>query len=134
LEPAVIAVDTNVIIRLLTGDDQKQSARAKRLFETEAIWLSKTVLLEAEWILRRLYQLDRAQVVGALIALAALPNVSCEDDAAVAEALDWALKGLDFADALHLASARSARRFATFDAALAKRTKRLSTEIVVMTL
>ena len=127
----MIAVDTNVVVCLLTGDDHRQAVRAKRLFEAEEIWLPKTVMLESEWVLRRLYRRDRGQVVEALIALAALPNVTCEDEAAVNDALDWALGGLDFADALHLASAGSSRGFATFDGKLAKRSKSVSAKIVV---
>lgn len=42
-----------------------------------------------------------------------------EDELAVAKALDWFKDGLDFADALHLASAGSAKQFATFDQKLA---------------
>ena len=47
----VIAADTNVIIRLLTDDEPRQTEQARRLFETETIFLPKTVLLEAEWVL-----------------------------------------------------------------------------------
>jgi predicted nucleic-acid-binding protein len=130
----VIAVDTNVVVRLLTGDDQDQAARAKALFEAETIWLPKTVMLETEWVLRRLYALGRGQVVEALTALAALPNVRCEDEAAIVEALRWATEGLDFADALHLASAGSAEGFATFDADLVKRAKSAATGIAVTAL
>ena len=54
----MIAADTNVIVRLLTDDEPRQTAQARRLFETETIFLPKTVLLEAEWVLRRLYRLD----------------------------------------------------------------------------
>ena len=119
----MIAVDTNVVVRLLVADDLKQSARARALFDAETIWLAKTVILETEWVLRRLYDLDRARVADALSAVIALPNVRCEDEDAVIEALGWASKGVDFADALHLASARGATRFASFDRQLAKRAK-----------
>jgi predicted nucleic-acid-binding protein len=130
----VIAVDTNVVVRLLTGDDQDQAARAKQLFEAETIWLPKTVMLEPEWVLRRLYGLGRRRVAEALTALAALSNVRCEDEPAIVDALRWAATGLDFADALHLASARSAKRFATFDADLVKRAKSAATGIAVTAL
>ena len=71
-----------MVVRLLTGDDRDQATRARELFESETIWLPKTVMLEAEWVLRRLYGLGRERVAEALMALAALPNVRCEDDAA----------------------------------------------------
>lgn len=130
----MIAVDTNVVVRLLTGDDQDQAARAKELFEAETIWLPKTVMLEAEWVLRRLYGFDRGRVAGALTALAALPSVRCEDETAIVEALHWATNGLDFADALHLASAGPAERFATFDADLVRqaRSARTGTTIIAL--
>jgi predicted nucleic-acid-binding protein len=62
----VIAADTNVVIRLLTDDDPVQTARARQLFETETIFLPKTMLLEAAWVLRRLYDLEPLPVSRAL--------------------------------------------------------------------
>ena len=50
----VLAVDTNVVVRFLTGDEPAQAGRARALFEHEAVLLLKTVLLETEWMLRRL--------------------------------------------------------------------------------
>jgi predicted nucleic-acid-binding protein len=111
----VIAADTNVVIRLLTDDDPVQTARVRQLFETETIFLPKTMLLEAAWVLRRLYDLEPWLVARALTKLISLPNVVCEDEAAVRQALLWQRDGMDLADALHLASSRTASRFATFD-------------------
>jgi len=51
----------------------------------------------------------------------ALPQVRVEDGPAVAEALDLLSAGMDFADALHVASGRETARFATFDRRLKKR-------------
>lgn len=116
----MIAVDTNVVVRLLTGDDAKQAEKARSLFEREEIFLSKTVVLECDWVLRRLYSFQAKQVTKALLALISLPNAQCEDVGAVVEALGWTQKGMDFADALHLASSRRAERFMTFDAKFAK--------------
>jgi predicted nucleic-acid-binding protein len=111
----VIAADTNVIVRLLTADDPRQTQDARRLFETETVFLPKTVLLEAEWVLRRIYRLGPLQVAKALGSLISLPNVQCEDEATVRRALDLKRDGMDFADALHLASSALTSRFATFD-------------------
>jgi predicted nucleic-acid-binding protein len=116
----VIAADTNVIVRLLTGDEPRQTARARGLFETETVFLPKTVILEAEWVLRRLYRLERLPIIRALEALLSLPNVRCEDEPVVRRALAWSRENLDFADALHLASRASAERFVTFDLGLIK--------------
>jgi predicted nucleic acid-binding protein len=119
----VLAVDTNVVVRFLTGDDPEQAARATALFRGEEIYLPKTVVLEVEWVLRRLYRFPPARVSEALARLVALPNVRVEDIAAVADAIRWSLDGIDFADALHIASSRNADGFATFDADLTKRAR-----------
>jgi len=46
------AVDTNVLVRLLTGDDPKQTATVRSLFVAEPIWIAKTALIETGWVLR----------------------------------------------------------------------------------
>jgi len=114
------AVDTNVLVRLLTGDDAAQAKRAAALFKRESIFISKTVLLETEWVLRRLYRLERETVVGGLRKLGGLGNVELEQPLVVAQALQWCEDGMDFADALHMASSHSARKFATFDEQMKK--------------
>ncbi|WP_204848424.1 type II toxin-antitoxin system VapC family toxin [Rhodopila globiformis] len=116
----MIAADTNIIVRLLTADEPRQTEQARRLFETETVFLPKTVLLEAEWVLRRLYRLERLPIIRAFESLLSLPNVRCEDEPAVRQALEWNRANLDFADALHLASGRTAERFVTFDLGLIK--------------
>ena len=116
------AVDTNVLVRLLTGDDAAQAMRATTLFKKESIFIPKTVLLETEWVLRRLYRLERKAVVGAFRKLSGLGNVELEQPLVAAQALQWCEDGMDFADALHLASSHNASKFATFDAQMKKAT------------
>ena len=53
------AADTNVVVRLLTGDDPVQSSAARLLFESGTVWIAKTVLLEADWVLRSLYGFEQ---------------------------------------------------------------------------
>jgi predicted nucleic-acid-binding protein len=120
----MIAVDTNVLVRFLVRDDAKQAARAASLLGENQIWVAKTVLLETEWVLRSLYGFSGEEVAPALRGIAGLPSVSLEDEAGVAKALGWLEHGVDFADALHLASAGPALRFATFDRRLARQVKR----------
>ncbi len=122
LKPATAkmhAVDTNVLVRLLTGDAE-QTRRAAALFQKESIFIAKTVLLETEWVLRRLYGLKCETVTGALRKLSGLANVTIEHPLAVTLALQWCDGGMDFADALHVASSHGAEKFATFDAQLKK--------------
>ncbi len=120
----MLAVDTNVIVRIVTNDDPEQARRAVALFERERIFIAKTVLLEVEWVLRFSYQLPREVIAPTLRKVIGLPPVAVEDPDEVFIALDGYEQGLDFADALHLASSGSADGFATFDQ---KRVKRAGT-------
>jgi predicted nucleic-acid-binding protein len=127
----VLAVDTNLVVRLVTNDDKAQATRAKALFAANDIFLPKTVLLETEWVLRFTYELDRPAILRGLRGVLGMGNVTGEDGANVARALDWYESGLDLADALHLSASSEAKRFATFDAKLVKRAKGLASVEVV---
>lgn len=116
----MIAIDTNILVRLVTRDDAVQAKRAAALFKHEEIYVGKTVLLESEWVLRFSYELARPVILSALKNAVGLPQVTVEDSPAVAEAFDLFETGMDFADALHLASSREAVQFATFDERLKK--------------
>lgn len=122
----MLAVDTNLVVRLLANDDMLQTRRAAALFASEQIFISKTVLLESEWVLRFSYELPPKVILQALRNIVGLPNVMVEQQSEIAEALDGFEQGLDFADALHLASSRRAGRFATFDKKLIKRAEKLT--------
>jgi len=111
----LIAVDTNVLVRVLTADDPAQLAAALEVMRAGPVFLGKTVLLEIEWVLRFAYQMSRAAIGGALRGLIAYRDLDLEDAEAVIEALSWYDSGMDLADALHLASSRRAERFVTFD-------------------
>ncbi len=111
----MLAIDTNLLIRYLTGDDPRQSARARTLIDSNDIFIATTVLLEAEWVLRSVYGYAASAVATAFIAFAGLPRVTLEEPDLAAKALDWVLKGMDFADALHLAKAKDCEAFVSFD-------------------
>jgi predicted nucleic-acid-binding protein len=117
----VIAVDTNVVVRLLTSDDKQQAARTEALFGVSEIFISDTVVLETAWVLTSAYGFGHDQIVGALRRLLGLPNVRVADPARLRQALDWAAGRLDIADALHLATSQSAEAFVTFDQELIRR-------------
>jgi predicted nucleic-acid-binding protein len=78
------AVDTNVVVRLLTADDPKQSAAAKSLFQRQPVWIAKTVLLETGWVLRSLYAYEESVIREAFLKLLGLNNVHVEDEPSVA--------------------------------------------------
>lgn len=117
----MISVDTNILVRVLTYDDPVQADRAAKMMEENDIFISKTVILETEWVLRYTYKIDKPFIIEAFQKLFGLPNVQVEDFANVSQAVLWHEKGLDFADALHLSSSRIANKFATFDTAFAKK-------------
>lgn len=124
------ALDTNVLARFFIDDaDDPQAAKqrpAAMAALSERSFVSVTVLLEFEWVMRGFYELPPRAVSRVLRALASIAHVTLEDRDAVLVALDAFDKGLDFADALHLARSSRASRFATFDQRLAKRAKGVS--------
>jgi predicted nucleic-acid-binding protein len=71
----MLAVDTNVLVRLLTGDEPKQAAAARALFAAEPIWIAKTVFLETGWVLRRPVRLFRQSLRSARDPLAIRPRI-----------------------------------------------------------
>lgn len=111
----VRAVDTDVIVRYLTGDDEAQASRARAVVDAGQVFVSTTVLLESEWVLRSVYGFSADEVAAALRAFAGLPGVFVESPSVLAEALRGVDQGMDFADALHLGAASSCEAFLTFD-------------------
>jgi predicted nucleic-acid-binding protein len=121
----MLAIDTNLVVRYLTADHPEQSARAKALIEGAEVFVCTTVVLETEWVLRSAYSFATSQIAPAIRAFAGLPQVSVEDPALIALALDWMERGMDFADALHLAKAAGCEAFISFDRRLAAAAARL---------
>lgn len=117
----MIGVDTNILVRFLTRDDNTQFQKALKLFQQENIFIPKTVFLETEWVLRYAYDFTPTQITDALEKLAGLSQVTVESASQIAQALAGFRQGLDFADALHLAGVTGqVSSFATFDRRLAK--------------
>ena len=122
----MIAIDTNVVARFLADDDKAQADRAEAVLRRGPVVLPKTVLLETEWVLRAAYGFASADIAAGLRRLLGLAGVSAEDAPAGVRALAWYEAGLDFADALQLASGVGASRFATFDRSLIRRARQLA--------
>lgn len=123
----MIAVDTNVVVRVLVNDDPAQAKRAFGVFLAGRVWISKTVLLETAWVLRFTYELEETAIASAFAKLLGVATVDVENRDAVERALNWYGQGLDFADALHLASSAGAKSFASFDRRLSKSAARAGT-------
>jgi predicted nucleic-acid-binding protein len=120
------AVDTNVLARFFVNDPDDleaavQRPAAVRVMSTRT-FVSLTVTLELEWVLRGFYKLASADVIAILRALAGMPLVQLEARDEVLQALDASeLHKLDLADALHLSRSGRCTGFVTFDKTLIKR-------------
>lgn len=115
LKPA----DTNVLLRIITGDDPAQEAVARNVIAADGLLVSLTVLMEIEWVLRSRYRWDRHKIANALESLASLEGLHLER---VGDAL-WAVEcmraGADLTDMVHLLVRADVEAFVTFDRAIA---------------
>ena len=100
----MIAFDTNLLVRALVADNASQVEVVRNLMNGNVVFISRTVLLEAEWVLRTRYQKHRTELLEFFTALLETDNTVVESAEIVAQALDWYARGADFADALHLAA------------------------------
>jgi predicted nucleic-acid-binding protein len=119
----VIALDTNVLVRLVTRDDETQAQRAKAAFDRHAgepggLFIADVVLAELCWTLARAYQAARADIARTVRALLDNSSIAFESPDAVRAALATFEAGtVDFPDCLIVAKARHAgcSRVLTFD-------------------
>jgi predicted nucleic-acid-binding protein len=116
----MIGLDTNVLARYYVASDdeptQAQSALARQLIESgKRLYVSKSAVLELEWVLRGYYKSPVTDVLTVLRHLQTMPNVELEDRQGVDMAIDALAEGFDFADALHHASYRLCSQMVTFD-------------------
>ncbi|MEA5450655.1 type II toxin-antitoxin system VapC family toxin [Leptolyngbya sp. CCNP1308] len=126
----MIAVDTNIIVRLITQDDEAQHRASIELFQKPDIFIPDTVILETEWVLRFAYGFKANEICAALRKLFGLPNVYLANENLTAQILQWYENGLDFAAALHLATSQHCSALYTFDNAFVKRAKTLTDQQV----
>lgn len=120
----MIAIDTNVLVRLLVSDNPIQSKASQKLFDSGDIFIPDTVLLETEWVLRAAFGLSPTDICTALRRVCGLQNVTLNNGQLVAQVIDWHEVGFDFADAFHLALSREQEAFKTFDADFIKNAKK----------
>ena len=128
----MIGLDTNILARYYTDDDadaeaQRQRLAARRLIESgQPSMVSKSAILELEWVRRGYYCFAQAEVASVMPHLLEQPHINVEDRDAVVRALSNREAGIDFADALHHASYKSCGSVAMFDdRKFARRAKKL---------
>ena len=119
----MLAVDTNVLVRVLARDDAAQAAAASQ-FIAPGAWVSHLVLAETVWVLESVYDRTPAQLMDALQLLLAHECLVLQDADTVAAALESFRHrpALGFSDCLVLAIARKAGHtpLGTFDKGLAR--------------
>jgi predicted nucleic-acid-binding protein len=122
------SLDTNVLVRYLVQDDERQFALARKLIRAalrsgETLFVPVTVMLELEWVLRSNFSFDKDQITNTLSSLLASVELSFESESATEVALAlYQRSSADFADCLHVALAHAAGESPlwTFDRAAAK--------------
>lgn len=107
--------DTNIVLRLITEDDESQTALVRAILADEIFYVSLTVMVEVEWVLRSAYRWDRAKIADALTILTDLAGLQIEDAMSVRWAASRLRAGADFADMVHLVAMKNMAAFVTFD-------------------
>lgn len=115
-------LDTNVIVRHLTGDPPAMAHRATAMLASaRQLYLADLVVAETVFVLESFYEAPRAQVAGAMRSLLVMPSVSVADDALLMRALEvYEHVRLDFAEAYLAACAErtGVGQIASFDRTL----------------
>ncbi|MGC9221145.1 MAG: PIN domain-containing protein [Solirubrobacteraceae bacterium] len=112
-------IDTNVLIRHLTGDPPEMAARAtKALADTDELLLADLIVAECVYVLESFYEVPRGRVAELMRAAIALPIIKTLDAATLLRALEiYEIDRLDFAEA-HLvaqAEATGVQQILSFD-------------------
>ena len=127
------AVDMNILARFYLRDDAVQGRIAARVLAAGDVFISKTVVLELEWVLRYVAEQSERKVIECLAHLMALPGITVEDRDEIETALSHCRNGIDFADALHLAASSACSELLTFDdRGYARRAKKLRLKSAVL--
>jgi predicted nucleic-acid-binding protein len=117
------AVDTNVLVRLITRDDSHQATSADA-FIAKGAWVSVLALAEATWVLSTVYDLSPTDLAMAIEMLLNHRDLVLQDPEIVARSLELfrAKPALGFSDCLilHLARKAGHHPLGTFDRNLAK--------------
>ena len=117
------AIDTNVLVRLITRDDTRQAAAAEA-FVAKGAWVSLLALTETIWVLEAVYQRKPSELATAIEMLLNHKDLTLQDPDVVAAALELfrSRTSLGFSDCLMLQLARKAGQLplGTFDRSLAR--------------
>jgi predicted nucleic acid-binding protein len=119
---ARLLLDTNVIVRFLTGDHPAHSPRSRSVFARAAVGdvtlvVTDLALAETVWVLQSFYKLDRGAIAAALKDLIESTGIEVENKAVLLSALrNFAQTDVNFVDAYHAAiAAAESIAIASFD-------------------
>jgi len=122
IQPVTAFIDTNVIVRHLTGDPPALAGRATAfLAEADELLLADVIVAETVYVLESFYEVLRTEVADLIRAVLAFPSIRTIGPALLLRALEiYEVHGIDFAEAYLAASAESAgvTNVASFDQAL----------------
>ncbi len=121
----MIGLDTNVLVRYLTRDDENQYRATMKLLSRKAarFFVADLVLIETDWVLSSLYNWSRDEIADAFARLLQVHNLQFEDEDRIRHSLCAIRRGADLSDEIMIAMSRSqgCHEFATFDTAIPKR-------------
>ena len=121
----MIGLDTNILVRYLTQDDENQFRRVLKLLSTKGslFYLSDLVLVETFWALKIIYDWDPNEIADVLGNLTSVHNLIFENEARLLASLRAVRLGADLADELivRAASSKGVKKIATFDKGMIRR-------------
>lgn len=118
----MIGLDTNILARyyidqgMADAKTHTQRQLAKTIIEhSSKLFVSNTVLIEFEWIMRGIYKLDKTVIIAVYENLLAIPNIFFENKSMLQKAIVFVKAGIEFTDAFHLASYQHCQKVYSFD-------------------
>ena len=123
----MIGLDTNILVRYLTQDNEMQFGKVLRMLNRKkaAFFVCDIALVETDWVLRGVYDWKPDEIADAFARLMTIHNLSFEDESRLRASLKALRQGADLADELILRTCRDrgADSFATFDKGIVRRHK-----------
>ena len=121
------ALDTNILVRYLTQDDEAQFQKVLQMLNRKRalFFVCDLVLAETDWVLRSPYTWTGGEVADAFTRLTTIHNLAFENESRLRSSLKALRKGADLADELIVLTSKShgSKAFATFDKDIVRRHK-----------
>lgn len=119
----MIGLDTNILARYYVENTDNNNEKtilqrklAKGIIESRRpLFVAKTVIIELEWILRGVYKFPVSAVISVFEHLCGLSHITIEDKNVIVHAIEFTRAGIEFTDALHLASSYHCKKLLSFD-------------------